>query len=97
MASNAINPTEVPLSTEPPTSKDDLPSVRQSIQNEKDIPSGAPSSLVPDTKPEPEPVEWKPSKRLYVAFLTLAVITLMVALDGTSLSVALPVRLSVDD
>lgn len=38
--------------------------------------------------------DWKPSKRLYVAFLTLAVITLMVALDGTSLSVALPVRSS---
>ena len=38
-----------------------------------------------------ESVEFKPSKRLYVAFLTLAVITLMVALDGTSLSVALPV------
>ena len=37
--------------------------------------------------------EFKISKRLYVAFLTLAVITLMVALDGTSLSVALPVRL----
>lgn len=38
--------------------------------------------------------DWKPSKRLYVAFLTLAVITLMVALDGTSLSVALPVTSS---
>lgn len=38
--------------------------------------------------------DWKPSRRLYVAFLTLAVITLMVALDGTSLSVALPVRSS---
>ena len=39
--------------------------------------------------------DFKPGKRLYVAFLTLAVITLMVALDGTSLSVALPVRLSI--
>lgn len=38
-----------------------------------------------------EPPEFKPTTRLYVAFLTLAVITLMVALDGTSLSVALPV------
>ena len=37
--------------------------------------------------------EFKPSRRLYVAFATLAVITLMVALDGTSLSVALPVSL----
>lgn len=35
--------------------------------------------------------EFKPSARIYLAFLTLAVITLMVALDGTSLSVALPV------
>ncbi|KAL8687737.1 MAG: hypothetical protein Q9218_006178 [Villophora microphyllina] len=35
--------------------------------------------------------EWKPSVRLYLAFSTLAVITMMVALDGTSLSVALPV------
>lgn len=34
---------------------------------------------------------WKPSRRLYLAFMTLAVITMVVALDGTSLSVALPV------
>ena len=38
------------------------------------------------------PPEFKPSTRLYLAFLTLAVITMAVALDGTSLSVALPVR-----
>lgn len=38
--------------------------------------------------------EFKPSLRLYLAFSTLAVITMMVALDGTSLSVALPVRIS---
>ncbi len=35
--------------------------------------------------------QWKPSLRLYLAFMTLAVITMVVALDGTSLSVALPV------
>ena len=40
--------------------------------------------------PVPE-AEFKPTARLYFAFGTLAVITLMVALDGTSLSVALPV------
>ncbi|KAL8741651.1 MAG: hypothetical protein Q9190_005768 [Brigantiaea leucoxantha] len=48
---------------------------------------------------EPEPVRettdstqpWKPTTRLYLALLTLAVITMMVALDGTSLSVALPI------
>ena len=39
---------------------------------------------------------FKATPRLYVAFLTLCVITLMVALDGTSLSVALPVSLIVD-
>lgn len=41
-----------------------------------------------------EPLEFKPSTRLYLAFLTLAVITMAVALDGTSLSVALPVSIS---
>ncbi|KAL8981523.1 MAG: hypothetical protein Q9205_003714 [Flavoplaca limonia] len=46
-------------------------------------PTGMPGS-VPD-------IMWKPSPRLYLAFLTLAVITMMVALDGTSLSVALPI------
>ena len=44
--------------------------------------------------PVPE-AEFKPTLRLYLAFGTLAVITLMVALDGTSLSVALPVGFSV--
>lgn len=49
-----------------------------------------PSTILEEKEPVVLP-EWKPSARLYVAFLTLAVITLMVALDGTSLSVALPV------
>lgn len=40
--------------------------------------------------PVPE-AEFKPTIRLVLAFGTLAVITLMVALDGTSLSVALPI------
>ena len=40
--------------------------------------------------PVPE-ADFKPTTRLFLAFGTLAVITLMVALDGTSLSVALPV------
>ena len=43
-----------------------------------------------ETRPPPQP-DFKPSLRLYLAFLTLAVITMAVALDGTSLSVALPV------
>ncbi|KAI4246912.1 MAG: hypothetical protein L6R42_009760, partial [Xanthoria sp. 1 TBL-2021] len=46
-------------------------------------PAGVPAAI-PD-------IMWKPSPRLYLAFLTLAVITMMVALDGTSLSVALPI------
>ena len=33
---------------------------------------------------------WKPSTRLVLAFASLCVLTLMVALDGTSISVALP-------
>ena len=43
--------------------------------------------------PVPE-AKFKPTIKLYLAFGTLAVITLMVALDGTSLSVALPVGFS---
>ena len=45
-------------------------------------------------KPLPEliksPRAFKPTPRLYLAFLTLVVLTMVVALDGTSLSVALP-------
>lgn len=86
-----------PSSFKPPSIKEAHPSLRPSIESEKKIASGTPSTLNPDTKPEPDPVAWAPSKRLYVAFLTLAVITLMVALDGTSLSVALPVSSFVND
>ncbi len=51
------------------------------------------SSLPPPerTTSGPAMADFKPSRGLYVAFLTLAVITLMVALDGTSISVALPI------
>lgn len=35
--------------------------------------------------------EFKPTRRFYLAFVALAILTLMVALDGTSLSVALPI------
>lgn len=37
-----------------------------------------------------ELVQWSPSKRFYIAMLALATLTLMVALDGTILAVALP-------
>ena len=81
-----------PPVSKPPSLQDAHLSSRPSIDSEKKTASGAPSTLSPDTRPELSPaVVWAPSKRLYVAFLTLAVITLMVALDGTSLSVALPV------
>jgi predicted MFS family arabinose efflux permease len=36
-------------------------------------------------------VDFKPTARLYLVFSALAVLTLMVALDGTSISVALPI------
>jgi hypothetical protein len=36
--------------------------------------------------------EWKFSTRALLIFVTLATLTLMAALDGTSISVALPVR-----
>lgn len=100
MASAAIAPADFPPSLSKPPSRKDAPSSsRPSIESEeKKVASGTPSTLNPDPTVEPNPVvEWTPSKRLYAAFLTLAVITLMVALDGTSLSVALPVGSFVND
>lgn len=43
------------------------------------------------SKHDDPPPTFQPGRRFYLAFLALAVLTLMVALDGTSLSVALPV------
>lgn len=51
-------------------------------------PSPAPSVSKESTN---SAVEFKPTARLYLAFGALAVLTLMVALDGTSISVALPI------
>jgi hypothetical protein len=51
------------------------------------------SSTPEGSEKKPSLEDWKPSPGIYVAFLTLCVITLMVALDGTSLSVALPVSI----
>ena len=39
----------------------------------------------------PQPAQYKPGLWLYLAFATLAILTIMVALDATALSVALPV------
>ena len=46
------------------------------------------SSLSENKKDEAQ--AWKPTTRLVLAFASLCVLTLMVALDGTSISVALP-------
>ena len=66
-------------------------STTQGHENQNDS-SAAPS--LHQVKSAGVPLEgFKATPRLYVAFITLSVITLMVALDGTSLSVALPVSL----
>ena len=74
-----------------------VPASRVSTTNGHQNQSG--SSTAPSlhqVKSAGVPLEgFKATPRLYVAFITLSVITLMVALDGTSLSVALPVRLIV--
>ena len=68
---------------------------RVSTTNEQENQNG--SSAAPSlhqVKSAGVPLEgFKATPRLYVVFATLSVITLMVALDGTSLSVALPVSL----
>lgn len=78
------------------TSKQEIP-IEQPAPTVEDPGSGqlqSSGSSVHNEAPEKNLAEeWKPSSKLYVAFLTLCVITLMVALDGTSLSVALPVSL----
>ncbi|KAK5088025.1 hypothetical protein LTS08_004913 [Lithohypha guttulata] len=51
---------------------------------------GSGNSSVSSKHDDPPPT-FQPGRRFYLAFLALAVLTLMVALDGTSLSVALPV------
>src|SRR5271156_6388755 len=47
------------------------------------------NSSIADEKTSPP--EFEPNTRFYLAFAALAVLTLMVALDGTSISVALPI------
>jgi MFS family permease len=53
------------------------------------VSSSSSSSLSEQRKNDGAP--FKPSARFLLAFASLAVLTLMVALDGTSISVALPV------
>ena len=61
-----------------------LPTV--SRHSQADSPDSA--SLSENKKDETQ--AWKPTTRLVLAFISLCVLTLMVALDGTSISVALP-------
>lgn len=51
----------------------------------------APSSPTPSEHVAPVFPEFKPGWRFYMAFLSLAIITLAVALDATTISVALPI------
>jgi hypothetical protein len=44
--------------------------------------------------PSPTPEKFQPGWRFIAAFISLCVITLMAALDATSISVALPVSIS---
>ena len=55
------------------------------------------SVLKRESVPTPAPAQsngamYKPGVWLYMAFATLGILTVMVALDATALSVALPVR-----
>jgi hypothetical protein len=58
-----------------------------SMSSDPATPSPAPSIGKPDQE------DFKLGMRFYLAFATLSILTLMVALDGTSISVALPVCL----
>lgn len=52
------------------------------------------SSPAPSAKDSPGVAGFSLGKRGILVFFTLSVLTLMVALDGTSISVALPVRIN---
>lgn len=59
----------------------------------KDIATSPPASPDGPSKSSPTIEEFSLGKRGILVFFTLSVLTLMVALDGTSISVALPVRM----
>lgn len=71
-----------------PQESDEVPSPPQ--QNEAQNSSSASSIKVTEGDNAPKP-EFNVSTRFVMAFAALAVLTLMVALDGTSISVALPI------
>lgn len=62
---------------------------RNAINTEPEQVASSDSST--HSKKEDAVPAFQPGRRFYLAFLALAVLTLMVALDGTSLSVALPI------
>ncbi|KAL6250391.1 hypothetical protein RBB50_002693 [Rhinocladiella similis] len=81
--SGVLAPAEQPTATSPvpDTSTSQNTSSSASISSEKPQ----------DERPSAEAPEFKPTMRLVLAFAALSVLTLMVALDGTSISVALPI------
>lgn len=70
----------LPSRSSTPTTSLDIP-VEEKINEESSSPS----------PPAPKPSGFNPGWRFYLAFLTLAIVTLAAALDATSLSVALPI------
>jgi MFS family permease len=64
--------------------------VKEEVQGGAAAPSPSPASSISEESID-SAAEFKPTARLYLAFGALAVLTLMVALDGTSISVALPI------
>lgn len=73
------------LSPESPTDEKDLSDQEVGGQ---DTTISSPADSIKNTA---DAENFKPGLRVWLAFLTLCVLTLMVALDGTSISVALPV------
>jgi hypothetical protein len=72
------------------SSRDQVP--RHSIADGLDGPDmSAPSSTAGTVREDSDREEFNLSRRGKLIFFTLAILTLMAALDGTSLSVALPV------
>ncbi|KAA8911480.1 major facilitator superfamily domain-containing protein [Sphaerosporella brunnea] len=63
----------------------------QVAQLSMDPPSSNSSTVVEVRDTEGIDTEWRPSRRLYIIFLSMCVITLAAALDATSISVALPI------
>ncbi|RMZ85099.1 hypothetical protein DV738_g70, partial [Chaetothyriales sp. CBS 135597] len=61
------------------------------VSDSSSVSSAKQDNNEPEWKPSINEPEWKPSRRFLLAMLSLCILTLMVALDATSLSVALPV------